>query len=232
MNRFRSKPVLVVLCLCCLALGLAAQTNDLDEKAERQFTYTDALILGLVEGITVASLLFLDTMLQHAWILIDEVSLIPIDTMGMLARAKLVGAKFVCFGDFEGQFDAMKDRWDRVRTIQDSECMKDMCNRMHFHLTTYWRSTDRAPFDFYTQLYCESDEELPFIVEQAQKTYPVKLSSPLEFDVVLCVSHANRMLVNRLQNEQKLAFTRGVIRPIMSNGPARISRAQPANLSQ
>jgi undecaprenyl-diphosphatase len=52
MNRFRSKPVLVVLCLCCLALGLAAQTNDLDEKAERQFTYTDALILGLVEGIT------------------------------------------------------------------------------------------------------------------------------------------------------------------------------------
>ena len=151
----------------------------------------------LVEGITIASLLFLDTKLQHAWILIDEVSLIPIDTMGMLARAKLVGAKFVCFGDFEGQFDAMKDRWNRVRAIQDSECMKDMCNRMHFHLTTYWRGTDRALFDFYTQLYCESDEELPFIVQQAQKTYPVKLFSPVEFDVVLCVSHANRMLVNR-----------------------------------
>ena len=97
----------------------------------------------------------------------------------------------------------MEDRWNRVRATQDSECMKDMCNRMHFHLTTYWRGTDRALFDFYTQLYCESDEELPFIVEQAQKTYPVKLSSPLEFDVVLCVSHANRMLVNRLQNEAK-----------------------------
>lgn len=52
MNPFRSKLFRFVLCLFCLALELAAQTNDSIENSERQFTYTDALILGLVEGIT------------------------------------------------------------------------------------------------------------------------------------------------------------------------------------
>lgn len=52
MNLFRIKPVLLLLCFYFIALGLTGQTNEPIEKAERQFTYTDALILGLVEGIT------------------------------------------------------------------------------------------------------------------------------------------------------------------------------------
>ena len=42
--------------------------------------------------------------------IIDEVSLLPIDTLGQIARWQMVGAKFVLFGDFEGQFEAFIDR--------------------------------------------------------------------------------------------------------------------------
>ena len=61
---------------------------------------------------TVTRLLHYEERLHGAWILVDEISLLPIDTIGMLARFLMVGARFVCFGDFDGQFKAMKDRWD------------------------------------------------------------------------------------------------------------------------
>ena len=70
--------------------------------------------------------------------LIGEISLLPIDTIGMMARLVLVGAKTVCFGDFDGQFEAMKDRWDSdYSLVPTSECMRDMCKGFHAHLHTF-----------------------------------------------------------------------------------------------
>ena len=66
-------------------------------KGEKVFTcaYTHAAA-RLTGGMTVARLLHYDTRLHDAWILIDEISLLPINTIGMMARLLLVGAKFVC----------------------------------------------------------------------------------------------------------------------------------------
>ena len=85
---------------------LATQEQNIKVCA---YTHAAARLVG---GMTVSRLLHLDKSLHDAWILIDEISILPIDTIGALARLSLVGAKFICFGDFDGQFEAAKDRWD------------------------------------------------------------------------------------------------------------------------
>ena len=57
------------------------------------YTHAAARLVG---GATIAHLLKLDARLHDAWIIVDEMSLIPVDTLGQLARIQLVrGAKFV-----------------------------------------------------------------------------------------------------------------------------------------
>ena len=173
-------------------------------KGEKVFTcaYTHAAA-RLTGGMTVARLLHFDTRLHDAWILIDEISLLPINTLGMLARLLLVGVKFVCFGDFDGQFEAMQDRWDiPYSEVQGSECLRDMCRSLHAHLKTNWRSKDSPElFDFYTGLY-DTDDDLAISVQKAQTQFPVRLNA-IDIDIVLCISHANRMIINNRQNEAK-----------------------------
>ena len=60
------------------------------------YTHAAARLVG---GMTVARLLKFDARLHDAWILVDEWSLIPIDTLGQLARLQLANAKCVLFGD-------------------------------------------------------------------------------------------------------------------------------------
>ena len=47
-----------------------------------------------------------------------------------------------------------------------------------------------------------TDEELPFAVQEAQEQFPL-LVNPIDIDIVLCVSHAMRTIINRRQNEAK-----------------------------
>ena len=73
------------------------------ELCERKETvsvcaYTHAAA-KLVGGCAIARLLHYKASLHNAWILVDEYSLIPIDTLGQLARLQIVGAKYVlCWG--------------------------------------------------------------------------------------------------------------------------------------
>ena len=78
-----------------------------------------------------------------------------------------------------------------------------MCKGFHVHLTTNWRSKDSPQlFDFYTGLYKQTDEDLPFAVQEAQEQFPLR-ESPIDIDIVLCVGHAKRAIINRRQNEAK-----------------------------
>ena len=152
---------------------------------------------------------------MDAWILIDAYSWIPIDTLGQLARLQLVGARFVLFGDHEGRFEPMRDRWDTPYSkVADSLLLRDMCCRMHLKLQTYQRGTDQQLFDNYTRLYknvaADKDFELPSLVNRAQSKYPAKLSSPFDYYLVLCVSHAHRMLCNARLNEGKAVMAEAV----------------------
>ena len=71
--------------------------EHLQKQGEQVYTcaYTRAAA-RLVNGMTVARLLHYEERLHGAWILIDDISLLPIDTIGMLARFLMAGAIFVC----------------------------------------------------------------------------------------------------------------------------------------
>ena len=87
------------------------------------------------------------------WIFVDEVSLLPLDALGNLARLTLTGAKFVLFGDYEGQFECVADRWSvSSGRVQQSQLLRDMVKSLWVKLTTYRRGDDEALFDFLCSL--------------------------------------------------------------------------------
>ena len=139
------------------------------------YTHAAARLVG---GKTVAHLLHYDKKLHDAWVIIDEVSLLPIDTLGQIARWQMVGAKFVLFGDFEGQFEAFVDRWKDVSyaEVPHSQLLMDMCNRTWFHLEVYRRGDDQALFDWYTSLYDEPDEDIARLVSESRRRYPLRIT--------------------------------------------------------
>ena len=133
------------------------------------------------------------------WIFVDEVSLLPLDALGNLARLTLCGAKFVLFGDYDGQFESVADRWTvSSRRFQQSQILRDMVKSLWVRLTTYRRGDDEFLFDFYHGLY-ESKESVREMVARARKSFPA-CSDP---DLVLCISHNKRILINKRMNEAK-----------------------------
>ena len=140
-------------------------------------------------------------MLHGKWVIIDEVSLLPIDTLGQIARWQMVGAKFVLFGDFEGQFEAFIDRWKEVSyaDVPQSQLLMDMCTRTHFHMEVYRRGDDQVLYDWYTRLYTEPDRDIARLVSDTRRRYPLRIT-PMEAHTILCISHAKRMIINARQN--------------------------------
>ena len=137
------------------------------------------------------------------WIFVDEVSLLPLDALGNLARLTLTGAKFVLFGDYEGQFESISDRWSvSSGRLQQSQLLRDMVKSLWVKLTTYRRGDDEALFDFYYGLY-NSNETLTTMVARAKNNFPA-CSDP---DLVLCISHNKRILINKRMNESRAPDT-------------------------
>ena len=164
------------------------------------YTHAAARLIG---GVTMAHLLHLDVKLHRSWIIVDEISLCPIDTLGQLSRIQFAGAKFVLFGDFEGQFEPMRDRWDvPYSLVPESVMIGDMCKHMHIHLTEYLRGPDHDLFNFYHGLYT-TKETLRESIIKAQAAYPIRVTSPFDFDMIMCISHANRKICNARLNEHK-----------------------------
>ena len=135
----------------------------------------------LIGGSTVARLLHFDKRLHDAWILIDEVSLLPIDTLGQISRWKMIGAKIVLFGDFDGQFEAFKDRWSNLSyaSVPNSELIRSMCNGRRFHTQVYKRGTDQCLFDWFCSMHPGEEREdtaLADLVAESQQRYPVRVT--------------------------------------------------------
>jgi len=134
-------------------------------------------------------------------VIIDEVSLIPIETLGQIARWRYIGVKFAIFGDFKGQFEAFTDRWSQVSysSVPNSELLRDLCNGKHFHMEVYRRGTDQALFDWYSSLYERPYNNLQRLVCETRRRYPVRVT-PMEVQTVLCISHNHRVIINTRQN--------------------------------
>ena len=107
-------------------------------------------------------------------VIIDEMSILPIDTLGQIARWQMVGAKFVLFGDFEWQFEAFVDRWKEVlyADVPQSQLLMDLCSRTRFHMEVYRRSDDQALYDWNTNLYTEPDRDIARLVSESRSRYP------------------------------------------------------------
>ena len=149
----------------------------------------------LVGGQTISHLLHLNAYIDNAWILIDEVALLPISTLGEIARWQALNAKFIVFGDYEGQFEAFRDRWRFNVSAEWSPLMHELCGGLHISLSTYRRGTDLELFKWYCGMY--GNESPP--VSKTRFKYPAACD-PRDNPLVLCVSHKKRMQINAKQN--------------------------------
>ena len=109
------------------------------------YTHAAARLIG---GHTVAHVLLANNAWDK-WIFADEVSLLPLDALGNLARLTLCGAKFVLFGDYDGQFESVADRWTvSSRRFQQPQMLRGMVKSLWVRLTTYRRGDGEFLFDF------------------------------------------------------------------------------------
>ena len=139
----------------------------------------------------------------NAWFIVDEVSMVSVEDLGIMSSWRAVGARFIFVGDFDGQLLPFIDRWSDDRDVQSSQLMNKLCGGTHVHLEVYRRGTDPELFRFYTALY-GSDKTTAAgavwsAVRQGLSKYPWDGTLP---DVCLALSHKTRIKVNELLNER------------------------------
>ena len=155
----------------------------------------------LQKGQTIAHIMHKHLKETDAWFIFDEVSMIPSQLMGHIARWKMMGNKILLIGDFKGQFLPIFDRWGESKGIETSNLLHSLCNGLHINLTVYRRGTDLALFQFYHDQLYYSDfvADLRRYVRLAQRRYPCTDHMP---GVVLTISHKKREILNRIMNDR------------------------------
>ena len=93
----------------------------------------------LQKGQTIAHIMYKHLSETDAWFIFDEVSMIPSQLMGHIARWKMMGNKRLRIGDFKGQFLPIFDRWGDSKGIESSNLLHSLCNGLHINLTVYRR---------------------------------------------------------------------------------------------
>ncbi len=121
LDDFQAHAVLAAICNHgCMILGAASTGKSEVLRATRDYlkaygqpawvcAYTHSAT-RLVGSETVAHLLHLNTQLADTWFLVDEVGLLPLSTLGAMSRWKALGAKFISFEGYQGQFEPFRDR--------------------------------------------------------------------------------------------------------------------------
>ena len=181
----------------------------------------------LQKGQTIAHIMHKHLKETDAWFIFDEVSMIPSQLMGHIARWKMMGNKILLIGDFKGQFLPIFDRWGDSKGIDTSNLLHSLCNGLHINLTVYRRGTDLALFQFYHDKLYYSDfvADLKRYVRLAQRLYPCTDHVP---GVLLTISHKKRETLNRILNDKDVA-TKGFV-VIPSPGPVLGTKCQPQEM--
>ena len=181
----------------------------------------------LQKGQTIAHIMHKHLKETNAWFIFDEVSMIPSQLMGHIARWKMMGNKILLIGDFRGQFLPIFDRWGDSKGIDESNLMHSLCNGLHINLTVYRRGTDLALFQFYHDQLYYSDfvADLKRYVRLAQRLYPCTDHVP---GVILTISHKNRETLNRIMNDKDVITRDSIVIP--SPGPVLGTKCQPQEM--
>ena len=123
-------------------------------------------------GETVAHLLHLNTSLSDTWFLVDEVGLLPVSTLGAMSRWMELGARFIFFGDYAGQFERFRDRWDMSANDGRNSLMHQMCHGLRITLQTYRRGADPELFEWFHGMY--GQEDALRLAEESLARYPAE----------------------------------------------------------
>ena len=94
------------------------------------------------------------------WIIVDEASQIPQSRWADLLRLKLIGAKFLIVGDFDGQLRPPSDLWaDALKRYEDSDDIWTLSEGLHVRLSEYRRGANLGYFRYYCGLYQDVPED-------------------------------------------------------------------------
>lgn len=168
------------------------------------FTHSAA---GILDGETVHRFLHehpVSLPFPHVcWIIIDEISLCPLELFTRLVEFNyFLGVKFVVAGDF-GQNLPIGEKWGLAAFLDLERCpaMHHICKGLRIDLTQCRRS-DVQHFNYYTQFRglntYPNGQEAAF--QDLLEKYPWR-NEPI--DICTCVSHATRLVMARLLNEQQ-----------------------------
>ena len=108
--------------------------------------------------------------LADTWFLVDEVGLLPLSTLGAMSKWVCLGARFIFFGDYEGQFEPFRDKWDVDMRAGNNDLMHELCHGYRVQLEIYRRGTDQQLFAWYHSLYEKEDASALAIESRAR--YP------------------------------------------------------------
>ena len=140
---------------------------------------------------------------KNAVFIVDEISQVSMSLLALMARYRLLGARFVLLGDYDGQFKPIVDAWPTTRKAIDTQIVRELAGGLHVVLKTNRRAQgDDTHFDYYVSLYPHADktgDELRYYVRDARTRYPWRLETP---DVTIVLSHRKRMLVNAYYNRR------------------------------
>ena len=192
-----------MLCLGAAGCGKSVLLKQIKTVLEglgnkvRVCAYTHAAC-RMVGGETVAHLLHLNSSLSDTWFLVDEVGLLPISALGAMSRWTRIGAKFIFFGDYEGQFEPFVDRWNMSSNAGNNDLMRQLCRGYRVTLQTYRRGTDPQLFEWFHGMYGREDAHN--LANASRARYPAHCDPRCD-PLVLCLSHKKRMRVNARQNE-------------------------------
>ena len=89
-----------------------------------------------------------------------------------MSRWMQLGAKFVFFGDFKGQFEPFRDRWDMDMNGGRNDLMHQMCNGLCVALQNYRRGTDPELFEWFHGLYEQNDAR--GLADESRTRYPAE----------------------------------------------------------
>ena len=110
-----------------------------------------------------------------------------------------IGAKFIMFGDYAGQFEPFADRWKLSMFGGNNALVDQLAQSFRLTLQTYRRGDDPALYEWYTSLYGQEDAR--GLANESRRRYPAQCD-PSCNPLVLTLSHKKRMSVNKRQNER------------------------------
>ena len=87
-----------------------------------------------------------------------------------MSRWQFLGAKFIFFGDYEGQFEPFRDRWDIPMNAGNNDLMHQLCGGYCVTLQTYRRGADPELFAWFHGMYGRQDAQQ--LAAESRARYP------------------------------------------------------------